>query len=130
MKRTAGFSLIELMLALALGVVVTSGIVQLFVGNNQTYTLLTGQSRMQESARYALDFIARSARMSGYFGCDPENDKIYNSLNGVWSGLARNCKKCGFPVDLFIERYKTRSTTIHQPTSVFVESWRRINGDK
>ena len=87
MKRTAGFSLIELMLALALGVVVTSGIVQLFVGNNQTYTLLTGQSRMQESARYALDFIARSARMSGYFGCDPENDKIYNSLNGVWGQL-------------------------------------------
>ena len=60
MRRAQGFSLIELMLALALGVVVTAGIVTLFVGNNQTYTLLNGQSRMQENARFAVDFIARA----------------------------------------------------------------------
>jgi type IV pilus assembly protein PilW len=79
-----GFSLIELMLALTLGLIVTTGIVQLFVGNNQTYTLLHGQSRLQESARYALDFIGRSARAAGYFGCDPEDGKVYNTLNGTW----------------------------------------------
>ena len=47
------------------GVIVTAGIVQLFVSNDQTYTLLTGQARMQESARFALDFISRSARDAG-----------------------------------------------------------------
>ena len=71
------------MLALALGVIVTWGIVQLFVTNDRTYTLLTGQSRMQEGARYALDFIGRSARDAGYFGCDPDQDKIYGTLNGT-----------------------------------------------
>ena len=76
-----GFSLIELMLALALGVVITSGIVQLFVGNNLTYTTLQGQSRLQEGARYALDFISESARAGGYFGCDPDLDKRYTTLN-------------------------------------------------
>lgn len=76
-----GFSLIELLLALALGVVVTAGIVQLFAGNTRTYTALQGQSRMQEGARYALDFIAESARAAGYFGCDPDMDKRYTTLN-------------------------------------------------
>ncbi len=87
MKRAQGFSLIELMLALALGVVVTAGIVTLFVGNNQTYTLLNGQSRMQENARFAVDFISRSARAAGYFGCDPEQGKIYKTLNGAWNQI-------------------------------------------
>jgi len=82
-KRQRGFSLIELMLALGLGVVVTAGIVQLFVTNDQTYTLLTGQARMQEGARFALDFIGRSARSAGYYGCDPDADKIYGTLNGA-----------------------------------------------
>jgi type IV pilus assembly protein PilW len=83
MTRQRGFSLIELMLALALGVIVTAGIVQLFVTNDQTYTLLTGQARMQESARYALDFIGQAARDAGYYGCDPDQDKIYGTLNGT-----------------------------------------------
>jgi type IV pilus assembly protein PilW len=87
MKRAQGFSLIELMLALALGVVVTAGIVALFVGNNQTYTLLNGQSRMQENARFAVDFISRSARAAGYFGCAPEAGKIYKTLNGAWNQI-------------------------------------------
>jgi len=87
MKRAQGFSLIELMLALALGIVVTAGIVTLFVGNNQTYTLLNGQSRMQENARFAVDFISRSARAAGYFGCDPEAGKIYKTLNGAWNQI-------------------------------------------
>ncbi len=87
MKRMTGFSLIELMLALGLGVVVTAGIVSLFVGNNQTYTLLNGQSRMQEAARFSVDFISRSARSAGYLGCDPEPAKIYKALNGTWPQL-------------------------------------------
>jgi len=87
MKSNRGFSLIELMLALALGVVVTAGIVSLFVGNNQTYTLLSGQSRMQENARFAVDFIGRSARAAGYRGCAPEADKIFKTLNGAWNQL-------------------------------------------
>jgi len=86
-RSQSGFSLIELMLALTLGLVVTAGIVQLFVGNNQTTQLITGQSRLQESARYALDFISRSTRNAGFIGCDPEIDKIRNTLNSDWAQI-------------------------------------------
>lgn len=86
-RRAGGFSLVELMLALALGLVVVTGIVQLFVGNSRTYNVLTGQARMQESARFALDFISRAARSAGYFGCAPERENIVKGLWGNWDNL-------------------------------------------
>jgi type IV pilus assembly protein PilW len=82
-NRSNGYSLIELLLALGLGLVITAGIVQLFVGNDRTQSVLVGQSRLQENARYAFDFIGRSVRAAGYFGCAPESDKIYSTLNGL-----------------------------------------------
>lgn len=85
--RSGGFSLIELLLAVTLGSIVTVGVVQLFAGNSRTYELVNGQSRMQESARYAFEFLSRSVRAAGYYGCDPDNDKIYKTLNGNWNQL-------------------------------------------
>lgn len=81
-RRAAGFSLVELILALALGLIVVTGIVQLFVGNSQTYNILNGQARMQESARFALDFITRAARRAGYFGCAHSEGNLVWALTG------------------------------------------------
>lgn len=83
-KRRTGFSLVELMISLALGVVVAAGLVQLFVDSARTYNLVSGQSRMQESARYALEFISRGARSAGHIGCAPEMDNIVRGLRGNW----------------------------------------------
>ena len=78
--RTAGFSLIELMISLALGAVVTVGIIQLFSANSDTYNLLQGQSRMQESARFAFSFIGRDIREAGYMGCFSTSTDVYTTL--------------------------------------------------
>lgn len=86
-RTAAGFSLIELMLALALGIVVVTGIVQLFVGNSQTYNVLNGQARLQESGRFALDFISRAARSAGYFGCAYEQRNLVPALNGALDAM-------------------------------------------
>lgn len=82
-----GFSLIELLLALALGLVAVTGIVQLFVGNSRSYDVSTGQARLQENARFALDFIARAARSSGYLGCTREPDALVRGLLASWELL-------------------------------------------
>ena len=43
-KQTqAGFSILELLISLLLGLVVIAGIVQLFVGNSRTYEIVTAQ---------------------------------------------------------------------------------------
>ena len=79
------------MLALALGVVVTAGIVTLFVGNNQTYTLLNGQSRMQENARFAVDFMAAARRVPPAISVATRSRQrsIKTLLNGAWNQTFR-----------------------------------------
>ena len=90
-QRPRGASLIELMLALGLGVIVASGAARLFADSQRAYVLLHGQTRMQESARQALDFIARSVRSAGYMGCGSGagavRNTLQNALNGAWGSL-------------------------------------------
>ena len=83
--KANGFSLVELLLALGLGLVVVAGIVQLFVGNSRTSAIVGGQARLQENARFAFDFISRAARRAGYLGCGPEPDNIVKGLLGAWN---------------------------------------------
>ncbi|MCR9258645.1 MAG: PilW family protein [Pseudomonadaceae bacterium] len=83
----AGFSILELLISLLLGLVVIAGIVQLFVGNSRTYEIVTAQSRLQENARYSFDFITQAARDAGFFGCAPEDEFVINGLVGTWDQI-------------------------------------------
>ncbi len=87
MRRPRGASLIELMLALGLGVLVAAGAARLFADSQRTYRLLHGQTRMQESARQALDIIGRSVRNAGYLGCRSSGITVRNTLNRAWGDI-------------------------------------------
>ncbi len=76
-----GLSLVELMISLAVGSIITVGIVQLFGANSETYNVMMGQSRMQESARFALDFISRDIQKAGYRGCFSNNEQMKVNIN-------------------------------------------------
>ncbi len=67
--RQRGLSLVEIMVALALGAVITLGIVQMFTANRATYQANMGQARLQENARFALEFMAQPLRSAGAAGC-------------------------------------------------------------
>jgi type IV pilus assembly protein PilW len=67
--RESGVTLVELMIAMMLGLVLTAGMIRVFTGNRETYAFNDGLSRVQENARFALDRITQSARMAGYRGC-------------------------------------------------------------
>ena len=77
-----GLSLVELMISLTVGSVITAGIVQLFSANSDTYGVMMGQSRMQESARFSLDFIGRDIYKAGYFGCFSSNEQLHWTAGG------------------------------------------------
>lgn len=64
-----GFSLVELMVAITLGFVVVAAVGYLYLGSRQSFRNTENMARMQESARYALDIMARDLRMAGSFGC-------------------------------------------------------------
>lgn len=80
---SGGFSLIELMIALMLGALITTGIVQMFSSNQRNYQMLIGQARLQESGRFALEFMSQPVRMAGYGGCFSEEGEARNVLNGA-----------------------------------------------
>jgi type IV pilus assembly protein PilW len=64
-----GFSLIELMIALVIGLLLLAGVLQLFLGSKQTYRIQEGLGRVQQESRFALDTLSRELRMIGYQGC-------------------------------------------------------------
>ncbi|MCF6252212.1 MAG: PilW family protein [Methylococcaceae bacterium] len=74
--RQKGFTLIEIMIALLLGIFLTSGVIQIFLGSKQTYRMQENMSRIQENGRFAMYFLARDIRMSGYWGCVKNNDNV------------------------------------------------------
>ncbi|WPO99331.1 prepilin-type N-terminal cleavage/methylation domain-containing protein [Pseudomonas sp. HR96] len=65
----SGFSLIELMVALFLGLIVTLGILQVFISAKSTYTTQNAAAAIQEDARFALTKMVQEIRMVGMFGC-------------------------------------------------------------
>ena len=65
-RLQVGLSIVELLVALALGLLLMTGVIQVFLSSRQTYAANEAMGRMQENGRFALDFIARSARQAGY----------------------------------------------------------------
>jgi|GEM_PF-322748 len=66
--RQSGVGLVELMVALVLGLFVTAGVTSMFVQNKGSYNQDERNARMQESARYALQLLARDLSMVGFWG--------------------------------------------------------------
>jgi len=67
--RARGFSLVELMIALLLAMIVTAGVISVFVGSRSAFQATSGTAALTESGRFALNFIANSVRSAGYMGC-------------------------------------------------------------
>lgn len=67
--RQQGMSLIEVLIAMAIGAVLLLALTQFYSHARQAYTMQSEQARLQENARLALTLIAREVRMAGYLGC-------------------------------------------------------------
>jgi len=76
-----GFSLVELMIAMTIGFIVLAGIGYLYLESRQAFRSMDNLSRMQESARYALEIMSRDIRMAGYRGCASSSGTLHNTLN-------------------------------------------------
>ncbi len=100
LKRQKGLSLIEVLVGMALGLLLTAGILQLFFGTKSTYTAQDGISKIQESSRFAAEFLGTEMRIGGlrslcydYFGGDAlqitnhlnvGGQLLYSANSGVW----------------------------------------------
>lgn len=69
-RAQAGFSLIELMIALVLGLLVVSAAIGIFLSNKQAYMATQGLGRVQESSQVAFELMSRDIREAGGNPCD------------------------------------------------------------
>jgi type IV pilus assembly protein PilW len=67
--KQQGITLVELMIAMVIGLILTAGVSQIFISTQQTHRITEEQSRLQENARFALGFITKDVREAGYTGC-------------------------------------------------------------
>lgn len=80
-----GLSLVEVMVTLAIGMVVTLGIVGIMGINQQNLRITEGLSESQENARMAFELIARDVRQARDTSCGPVSG-IPTNLNNAWWG--------------------------------------------
>lgn len=67
--RRGGFSLVELLVAMTLGLLLVGGASTIFRANVRSSELGQAIAHLQANARFALDEISRNVRAAGYGGC-------------------------------------------------------------
>lgn len=68
-RRVRGVTLVELMVAMGLGLFLVGVMGMIFLGSKSTFQAQKHVARLQESARFAIDTVAADVRMSGFRGC-------------------------------------------------------------
>lgn len=80
-KTQTGISIIEIMIALLIGLFLLGGLIQMFITSKQTYKVQDAMSRLQENGRFAMDFLVRDIREAGSWGCFSDTVVINSLLN-------------------------------------------------
>ena len=86
-RRQAGMTLIEVMIAMLLGVFLLGGMLQVFSSSRLTYRVHEATARMQETGRMALETLSRDIRMAGFWGCASSLDNVVNNLDPGGAGF-------------------------------------------
>lgn len=81
--RVGGFGLIELMVAMAISLLLLSGVVAIFMSSRSSYETTDRLSRIQETGRFALDQIVGDVREAGFVGCARVPTYVSNALNSA-----------------------------------------------
>ena len=85
-RNQRGFSIVELMIAMLLGLLLMAGVLQLFSSNKTTFMGMEGIAEIQNGARAGIERMKSRIRMSGYMGCS--NANVLNP-NNITTGIAQ-----------------------------------------
>ena len=76
-----GFTMIELMVAMLLGLIVIAGVISVFLAGQQTYRTNEALGEVQDGSRTAFEMLTRDLRYAAFTGCDNTNGRLANVLN-------------------------------------------------
>jgi type IV pilus assembly protein PilW len=87
MIRARGFSLVELMVAVTLAMIVTAGVISVFIGSRSAFEATSGTAALTDGGRFALSFISNAVRSAGYMSCTTAPN-IQSTLTPAGTALA------------------------------------------
>lgn len=114
-----GVTLIELMIALTLGLFLLAGVVAIYLGDKKTYQYSQSLARMQENGRIATEWLSRDLRMAGFIGCGrlseikPENTDLTLEKSLVGWHMDQTTSSLSLP-KLSAERIKNSDMVLMQ----------------
>ncbi len=79
-RKQTGLSLIELMIALVLGLVVVSAVFNTYLGSSRSSRFSQGLQQIQENGRYGITTLQRGIRLAGY-SPDGNIDEPFDIVN-------------------------------------------------
>ncbi len=82
-----GLTLIEIMIAMLLGLFLIGGIFQIFLGAKQSYRVQEAMSRLQENGRFAMQTLSRDIRKADYRACPSMPRILQGNGSGGISGV-------------------------------------------
>ena len=74
----SGFTLVELMIALVLGLIVISAVINVYIGSTRSARFSDGLRAMQENGRHGISALQRGIRLAGY---TPFPNEQFNSFD-------------------------------------------------
>ena len=88
-SRQLGLTIIELLIALTIGVFIIGGVAQIFVATRYSTSITLAENSMQENARFAFNRMTRLIQKAGGFGCQAPEDGVSTSLLDFSEGTFR-----------------------------------------
>ncbi|MBV1919058.1 MAG: PilW family protein [Pseudomonadales bacterium] len=82
-NSTQGYTFLELMIAMSLGLVLIGGAIQTLISNKQTFNITNAIGSTEEGGRFSMHFLTQDIRMAGY-SSNPQSNKsnpffVYNA---------------------------------------------------
>jgi type IV pilus assembly protein PilW len=96
-KKQDGMSLIELLIAMLIGVLMMTAAIGLLISNKRVYKEQNEMGRLQENARFAIEILTKDIRMTGYAGCVDDISLLSNVTTNA--GTATNLHNFTNPVE-------------------------------
>lgn len=126
-RLASGVTLIELMVAMVLGLIVAGAAMAVFLTNRQTYVATESLGRLQEGARTAFELMSRDLRAAGTIPCSDEATfhNIVNSGNwwSAWTDLDGGFVGYGAPDTAFPSGSAEGARVADNDDALFASGW-------
>ncbi len=106
-NNKCGFTLVELMLVIAISSIVAGAVYSAYISQNRTYIAQENVAEIQQNVRTAIDMLSRDIRMAGYdssgsknFGFVNTADTDFSNGAGLSEDVTTGATQIAFTMDL------------------------------